>query len=122
MERWTGFLVDAPCSNTGVLSRRPEARYRVDERALRELTAIQARVLDLAGELARPGTRLLYATCSLEPEKMMNRRQRRLRVGNSGWVMMDSELTLPHHDGPVAKWQCRRILELLGPSLAPGYT
>lgn len=103
LERVDWILVDAPCSNTGVLSRRPEARYRVDERALRELAAIQARVLDLADELARPGTRLLYATCSLEPEEN-EQAAAAFAVRHAGWAMTDSELTLPSHDGPVAGW------------------
>ena len=62
-------LVDAPCSNTGVLARRPEARYRVDARSLASLAALQKQLLSDAAGFARPHTRLAYSTCSLEPEE-----------------------------------------------------
>ena len=62
-------LVDAPCSNTGVLARRPEARWRVTPAALRELTRIQAALFAAGLRSLRRGGRLVYSTCSLEPEE-----------------------------------------------------
>lgn len=62
-------LVDVPCSNTGVLNRRPEARWRCDENSLRELVILQTRLLLQACERVRPGGRVVYSTCSLEPEE-----------------------------------------------------
>ncbi len=62
-------LVDVPCSNTGVLNRRPEARWRSDESALRELVILQTRLLIQACERVGPGGRVVYSTCSLEPEE-----------------------------------------------------
>jgi 16S rRNA (cytosine967-C5)-methyltransferase len=62
-------LVDVPCSNTGVLHRRPEARWRFDTTALEELTALQLRLLLTAASRIRRGGRLVYSTCSLEPEE-----------------------------------------------------
>ena len=62
-------LVDAPCSNTGVLRRRPEARWRLRSRDLESLVALQASLLERALPLVRPGGRLVYATCSIEPEE-----------------------------------------------------
>lgn len=62
-------LVDAPCSNTGVLARRPEARWRFDERKLRSLARDQQALIAAAAGLARPGGRVVYSTCSLEPEE-----------------------------------------------------
>jgi 16S rRNA (cytosine967-C5)-methyltransferase len=62
-------LVDVPCSNTGVLNRRPEARWRSDENALQELVLLQTRLLLQACERVRPGGRVVYSTCSLEPEE-----------------------------------------------------
>jgi 16S rRNA (cytosine967-C5)-methyltransferase len=62
-------LVDVPCSNTGVLNRRPEARWRSDESALRELVILQTRLLLEACDRVRPGGRVVYSTCSLESEE-----------------------------------------------------
>ena len=62
-------LVDVPCSNTGVLNRRPEARWRCDESSLRELVVLQTRLLLQACERVRSGGRVVYSTCSLEPEE-----------------------------------------------------
>ncbi|MBL8818393.1 MAG: hypothetical protein JNL58_20365 [Planctomyces sp.] len=62
-------LVDVPCSNTGVLNRRPEARWRFRTEDLRELTELQHRLLMTACCRVRPGGRVVYSTCSLEPEE-----------------------------------------------------
>ena len=58
-------LVDAPCSGTGTWRRNPEARWRLNGAELARLTALQARLLDLAATLVKSGGRLLYVTCSL---------------------------------------------------------
>lgn len=58
-------LVDAPCSGTGTWRRNPEARWRLTPERLTRLTAIQARLVDLAAGLVRPGGALVYAVCSL---------------------------------------------------------
>jgi 16S rRNA (cytosine967-C5)-methyltransferase len=58
-------LVDAPCSGTGTWRRNPEARWRLGGAELARLTALQARLIDLAAGLVRPGGRLIYVTCSL---------------------------------------------------------
>ena len=62
-------LVDVPCSNSGVLSRRPEARWRFREDEVAELVQIQTRLLMMAFERVRSGGYLLYSTCSIEPEE-----------------------------------------------------
>ena len=59
------ILIDAPCSNSGVIIRRPEARYRQDARALASLAELQQRILfDTIPHLA-PGGTLVYSTCSI---------------------------------------------------------
>jgi len=62
-------LVDAPCSGTGTWRRNPEARWRLDEKELARLTAIQAHLLDVAAQLVKPGGRIVYVTCSLLDEE-----------------------------------------------------
>lgn len=58
-------LVDAPCSGTGTWRRNPEARWRLTPARLAALTALQARIVDLAVPLVKPGGTLVYAVCSL---------------------------------------------------------
>jgi 16S rRNA (cytosine967-C5)-methyltransferase len=58
-------LIDAPCSGLGALRRRPDARWRIDERALSELTRVQQRLLNSGADLVRPGGRLVYSVCTL---------------------------------------------------------
>ncbi len=62
-------VVDAPCSNTGVLARRVEARYRCTPDALASLVDLQRRILIEALRLRGPGGRILYCTCSIEPQE-----------------------------------------------------
>ncbi|HEX4824994.1 MAG TPA: 16S rRNA (cytosine(967)-C(5))-methyltransferase RsmB [Candidatus Polarisedimenticolaceae bacterium] len=62
-------LVDAPCSGTGTLRRHPEIRWRLRPDDLPVLAARQRKILASAAALVRPGGRLGYAVCSLEPEE-----------------------------------------------------
>ncbi len=62
-------LVDAPCSGTGVLRRRVDARYRRKQEDIKDLAALQREILEQAARLVRPGGRLVYSTCTLEPEE-----------------------------------------------------
>ncbi len=62
-------LVDAPCSGVGTLRRNPDLKWRQSAQSVEELKAKQAAILASAGRLAKPGGRLVYATCSLLPEE-----------------------------------------------------
>jgi 16S rRNA (cytosine967-C5)-methyltransferase len=62
-------LLDVPCTGTGVLRRRPDARWRVTPERLASLVRLQRDLLDSAAELVAAGGVLVYATCSLEPEE-----------------------------------------------------
>jgi 16S rRNA (cytosine967-C5)-methyltransferase len=67
--RFDRILLDSPCSGTGTLARNPEIKWRLRMEDLARLSGIQARMLALGLEALAPGGRLVYATCSLEPEE-----------------------------------------------------
>ncbi|MBT2189336.1 RsmB/NOP family class I SAM-dependent RNA methyltransferase [Sphingobium nicotianae] len=58
-------LIDAPCSGSGTWRRNPEARWRLTPDRLARIAALQARLLQVAAPLVKPGGRLVYAVCSL---------------------------------------------------------
>ncbi len=62
-------LVDAPCSGTGTLARNPEIKWRLQPADLVDLQTRQSAILQSAIEHLAPGGRLVYSTCSLEPEE-----------------------------------------------------
>jgi 16S rRNA (cytosine967-C5)-methyltransferase len=110
---WRGqadlVLVDAPCSGSGTWRRNPEGRWRLTPDRLDRVVALQARLLDLAAELVRPGGRIVYAVCSIlsregagQIEGFLNRR--------SSWIVEETpidagrldrggRLMTPGHDG-----------------------
>lgn len=99
-------LVDAPCGNSGVLIRRPEARYSQSAGALRSLVDLQRRILSDTAPLVRPGGLLVYSTCSIWPEE--NGRVADWFVANhDAFEALRQTVTLPstteepsrHHDG-----------------------
>jgi 16S rRNA (cytosine967-C5)-methyltransferase len=62
-------LLDAPCSATGTIRRHPDLPHAFDLSGLPDLIALQARLIDRAVAMVRPGGRIVYATCSLLPEE-----------------------------------------------------
>jgi 16S rRNA (cytosine967-C5)-methyltransferase len=69
MPPFDAVLLDAPCLATGTIRRHPDIAWIKKPRDLETLTALQARLLDKAAELVKPGGTLVYCTCSLEPEE-----------------------------------------------------
>ena len=59
---------DAPCSGLGILRRKPEIRYKKPE-SLEELPGLQKRILQESAKLVKPGGRLVYSTCTLNPHE-----------------------------------------------------
>jgi len=68
-ELFDRVLVDAPCSGTGTLARNPEIKWRLRPEDLADLQARQASILHAALKHVAPRGRLIYATCSLEPDE-----------------------------------------------------
>jgi len=92
------ILADVPCSNTGVLGKRPEARWRIHPHDLQKLAALQARLLSAACRRLKPGGRIVYSTCSLEPDENQQVVRTVLRQ-HSEFQLLD-EIT--HHPGQPA--------------------
>jgi 16S rRNA (cytosine967-C5)-methyltransferase len=67
--RFDRILVDAPCSGTGTLARHPEIRWRLRPEQLSEFHVLQTQLLRNALAQLAPGGRLVYSTCSIEPEE-----------------------------------------------------
>jgi 16S rRNA (cytosine967-C5)-methyltransferase len=68
-EQFDRVLVDAPCSNTGVLRRRVDLRWRIEEAEIKRLATLQGKLLASAARFTKPRGVLVYSTCSLEPEE-----------------------------------------------------
>ena len=68
-ERFDAVLLDAPCSSTGTIRRHPDIPYTKSPKDIVALAALQTRLLDNAATLVKAGGRLVYSTCSLEPEE-----------------------------------------------------
>jgi 16S rRNA (cytosine967-C5)-methyltransferase len=68
-KRFDRILVDAPCSNTGVMRRRVDLRWRISPEEILRLRQTQLDLLKLAATKLKPGGVLIYSTCSLEPEE-----------------------------------------------------
>ena len=90
-------MLDVPCSNTAVLARRPEARYRFSRESLGSLTRCQVEIARRSIGWLRPGGHVLYSTCSLEKEE--NEDQVGGLERELGLELVTSQLTLPSGEG-----------------------
>ena len=68
-ERFDAVLLDAPCSSTGTIRRHPDIPYLKSPKDIEDLAVLQARLLDNAVAMLKPGGTLVYSTCSLELEE-----------------------------------------------------
>lgn len=66
------ILIDAPCSGTGVLRKKPDIKWRRSINDIRILTKIQLSILNNVSKYLKKGGTLVYSTCSLEPEENWN--------------------------------------------------
>lgn len=96
-----GALLDVPCSNTGVIRRRPDVKLHLRPADIERLAGQQERLLTRAAELVRPGGRLVYSTCSIEPEENAVVVEAFL-AANPRWQLAAARLSYPWecgHDG-----------------------
>ncbi len=96
-------LVDVPCSNSGVIARRPEARFFLTRQKLRSLVRIQRQLLQQAAGQVRAGGRLVYSTCSLEPAENEQILTAFLKV-NPDWILEAQQSVLPAWGPRLSDW------------------
>lgn len=101
-------LLDAPCSNTGVLRRRVEARWRLSEKAIAALARQQRTLLTAGLRPLKPGGVLVYSTCSLEPEENSDLVASALR-GTPGFELDEETSLLPERDGGDGGYMARIV-------------
>lgn len=96
--RFDRILVDAPCSNTGVMRRRVDLRWRLRPEEITRLAAVQLDLLHAAASELKPGGTLVYSTCSLEPEENGEVVQRFL-AAQAGFRLERERTLLPFVEG-----------------------
>ena len=96
-------LADVPCTGTGVLARRAEARWRFDEQRLGAIVQDQRWIAKAAAYFAGPGGTFVYSTCSIEPEECRQVAQWLARE-QSDLTLVDEKLTLPGGADEPAQW------------------
>ncbi len=102
-------FADVPCTNTGVVRRRPDALWRFTSARLNETAALQSALLDSLSKLVAPGGALLYSTCSIELEE--NARQIAAFLRRSPEFALETEKQIvPEtlHDGAYAALLVRK--------------
>lgn len=101
-------LVDAPCTGTGTLRRNPEIRWRIRAEDIPVLQAVQLRILRNSAKTVRRNGRLIYSTCSVEPEENEHVLAQFLRE-ESGWrrAKVEAPEWLEHEEGAARVWPQR---------------
>ncbi|MCC5849241.1 MAG: hypothetical protein JJU29_14230 [Verrucomicrobia bacterium] len=113
-DAFDAVLLDVPCSNTGVLQRRPDARWRFSHRSLKIIVRVQREILDLGASRTRPGGRLVYSTCSIEPEETTRQIEQWLK-SNPDWTLVRDQILLPGEkqcDGAYAAFLQKNVTHL----------
>ncbi|MFO7938006.1 MAG: transcription antitermination factor NusB [Kiritimatiellia bacterium] len=98
-------LLDVPCSNSGVLRRRPDARWRWSEKRLKRLIRTQRSILNNTSKLLKHNGILVYSTCSLEPEENSLLVERFIK-DNPEFASVSSVEKLPFNDGTDGAFAC----------------
>ena len=107
-DEFDAVLVDVPCSNTGVLRRRVEARHRLRPETIGEVTQLQIQILQQALRASRPGGRVVYSTCSIEPEENREVVRRVLEEHRDSRLDLEEEM-LPRTDGGDGAYLARLV-------------
>jgi len=98
---YDAVLLDAPCSNTGVMRRRIDAKWRLQERDFRKHAQQQLSLLHAAARFVAPGGRLVYSTCSIDAQENEEvvRDFMQSRAGGSAFILEHSAMSFPWESG-----------------------
>lgn len=96
-EAFDAILLDVPCSNSGVLQRRVDARWRLNTLEMKRISALQLSIMHQASKALRPGGRMVYSTCSIDRQENENNVERFL-YAHPDFVLEESFLALPHQE------------------------
>ncbi len=103
------LLLDVPCSNTGVIRRRPDVRWRFSHEGLSRLIELQQEILKAAAELISQGGHLVYSTCSLEYDENGGQVQTFLNDHPDFELISERQIEPAEwHDGAYAAKLCRK--------------
>ncbi|MEZ5303901.1 MAG: 16S rRNA (cytosine(967)-C(5))-methyltransferase RsmB [Verrucomicrobiales bacterium] len=103
------ILIDAPCSNTGVLRRRADAKWRLHERVFAAMQENQLAIATACAPLLKPGGVLVYSTCSIEPEENADAAR---RIASEAGLTLDRQIEcLPQRDGFDGAYAARLVRE-----------
>ena len=95
--KFDSVLLDVPCSNTGVLAKRIEVRYRVSPKAVKELAKTQTSLLAAAAKMLKPKGKICYGTCSIQTAENSRLVKDFLR-NNPDFELQSELLTLPSEE------------------------
>ena len=102
-------LVDAPCSNSGVLMKRIEARDRLNEEAVDEVVTLQEAILKRAAACVKPGGVLVYATCSILKEENRGTVDAFLLDHPGAFELVEDKTFWPHETGRDGGYMARLV-------------
>ncbi len=94
ISRLDAIILDVPCSNTGVLARRAEARRRLHKKDINNLLKTQMQLLQQTAAFCQQQTKLVYSTCSIQPEENQQQIQQFLSQ-HPHFILKTEKLTLP---------------------------
>lgn len=94
------ILLDVPCSNTGVMRRRADLRWRLQEWDFAKQAKTQSALLENCSKLLKPGGRIVYSTCSIDQE------ENEAIVEKSGFQIESTKVSLPWEDKVDGAFAC----------------
>jgi 16S rRNA (cytosine967-C5)-methyltransferase len=106
--RFDRILLDVPCSNTGVMRRRVDVRWRLEQIHFAELAVTQIKLMESVLPLLKPGGSLVYSTCSIDPDENQHV-MRAIVAAHPELELIESRLVFPPKDGMDGAYAARLV-------------